>query len=381
MHFIFWLCAFLLFYVYFGYLLLLKIAIRVKNAKPFEIPFADDSTLPSVTVLLTVHNEEASIRTRLDNLLAQDYPKNKFKILVASDGSTDGTEAIVEEYSKLHAVQLVVSQRLGKSGAQNEAFNHITSDVTLLTDAQTRFESHYTREMARAFCNQSVGCVTAHLLFESEPGILAGGQGYYWSYELKLRQSESDLGWLAVASGQAMAVRTSLFVKLPNNVGDDCIMPLDVALQGYRVVHQPSAIAYDVMESETGREFRTRIRMTARNWTGTWMRPALLNPATHPTYALALWSHKLLRWLGSCLIVIMLILALILAFSLYLPAFLFIAFYVLAALGYAEEQKLIDAHIPLSGLACGFMVANTGFLLGLIKALRGKKITFYKAGH
>ena len=53
---------------------------------------------------------------------------------------------------------------------------------------------------------------------------------------------------------------------------------------------------FDTMPHSVNGELRARIRMTARNWSGTWARPALLNPLRFPFTALGLISHKLLRW-------------------------------------------------------------------------------------
>ena len=102
-----------------------------------------------------------------------------------------------------------------------------------------------------------------------------------------------------------MAVRRQLLRPLPAHVGDDCIIPLDVVAAGALVRHAATAIAHDVNETRIHRELRARARMTARNWTGTWMHPRLLSPLHHPGFAFALWSHKLLRWLSPVLLAMM----------------------------------------------------------------------------
>ena len=117
-------------------------------------------------------------------------------------------------------------------------------------------------------------------------------QGFYWNYEMKVRHLESQLGWLAVVAGASFAVRRELLQTMDPSIGEDCIVPLDVVQQGYLVVHEPLAKAFDEFEEGSGITLRRRIRQTLRNWQGTWSRPALLNPLLHPWYALALWSHS-----------------------------------------------------------------------------------------
>ncbi len=374
-----------LLYVYAGYgwLLALLAARRPAPVEP-ELP-NNRLAWPHMTVLLTVFNEEAKIARRLDNLLAQDYPVERLTIVVASDGSTDGTEAIVEDYAGRHPhIRLVRSGgRKGKSQTQNIAMRDIEEGIVALTDADTEFEADYLRRLAAAFQDPQVGCVTAQLRFRPLGSDISANQGYYWRYELRLRTLESRLGILAVASGQAMAVRRECFRELPPDVGDDCIIPLDVVLAGRRVVHATRARAVDVMEGESEREFHSRVRMTLRNWVGTWRRPALLNPLAHPGHAFALWSHKLLRWLGGPVFWAGTASGLWLACVTHpapltlLPA---VALPALTVQGWRQETGRSRRRVPGAGTLFSFVLANAGFTAGLWRAWRGQRVVTYRSG-
>jgi cellulose synthase/poly-beta-1,6-N-acetylglucosamine synthase-like glycosyltransferase len=368
-----------LFYIYCGYGWLLAVLKRMGLAEPLAAP---DTAPPSVTVLVTVHNEEREIAARLADLLAQDYPDDKLEILVATDGTTDRTHAIVEGIvQSAPAVRLLPSQeRLGKSAAQNRAVPQARGEIVVLTDAATRFEPSFVAEIVRPFADPRVGCTTGLLKLVDKPGAVARGQGYYWRYEMKLRGLESDLGLLAVTSGQAMAFRRKLFQPIPPHVGDDCIIPLDIVLAGHRVVHRPQAVAYDTFEHDLGRETRSRIRMTMRNLAGTWLRPALLDPLRAPGYALALWSHKLLRWLGSVFLLTFLISAAALAFS---PRFRVVSLAVggvclLAPVGWYSHRH--DRDWGLAETVFSFFLANAAFLIGTARAMLGGRIVAYRSG-
>ena len=365
--------AALLYYVYHGYGLVLRLLALGRADRP--IPAIPDSALPTVTLLLTVHNEERNIARRLANILAQDFPRDRLDVLVASDGSTDRTDAQVEAYGA--PVRLIRADRLGKSGAQNLAVPEARGEVVVLTDADAEFAPDFLRRVAEAFTDPAVGCVTTELHMAQLSGAVAQGQGYYWSYELKIRALESRLGILAVASGQAMAFRRSAFVPLPRDVGDDCMIPLDAALQGFRVVHLTSARAWDSMAGEASGEFRARVRMTLRNWIGTWRRGGLLNPLKHPGYAWALWSHKLLRWLGPLFLIAMTISAVVLAVEgTWVPAALMALFYGAGLVGWWADRG--GRSLPGVGTVYSFLLANLGFLVGLTKALAGQSIVQYR---
>jgi cellulose synthase/poly-beta-1,6-N-acetylglucosamine synthase-like glycosyltransferase len=363
-----------LYYIYHGYLIVLHLLIWVAGKRPLKVI---QGPLPSVTILLTVHNEEKRIANNLQNLVALDYDPGRLEIIVASDGSTDRTNEIVRQCVGSLPVKLLVFDRLGKSEAQNRAIAQAQGEIVVFTDAECILETNYLRELVRPFLLKEVGCVTAHLRIASGTGAVARNQGYYWSYELKLRELESQLGILAVASGQAMAVRRSAFVSMPPDVGEDCIIPLDVVLQRLRVVHASTALATDTMEDDPLSEYRARVRMTLRNWTGTWRRAALLNPIRYPGYAFALWSHKILRWLSPFfLIVIGLIsMAFIRDPLLWLLPMLTLLFFTLAALGWVGQA--LGFTLPLTGTIYSFCLANVGFLVGLTKALVGSSVVSY----
>ncbi|HEU5018868.1 MAG TPA: glycosyltransferase [Pseudolabrys sp.] len=369
--------AALLVYAYWGYRFLLR-CLRGKMQRPTG--GEDANMAPRITVLLTVHNEERNIKERLQNLVAQDYPSDRVEIVVCSDGSADGTESLVEEFVSAHEIRVVRTSRVGKSQAQNAAMPQTRGDIVVLTDAETRFDKGFLKAVAACFADREVGCVTAHVRFIERSGAIAQNQGRYWAYELSLRELESDAGILAVASGQAMAFRRELFRPLPVFAGDDCIIPLDVVSQGKRVVHCREALAYDSMENEGGKEFRTRVRMTMRNWTGTWRYPALLNPFKHAGYAFALWSHKLLRWLGWVGLLLMAAgtIGLIATRTMPVASFGFLLVVAAACIGWWAEERRIK--LPVANTIYSFFLANTAFMVGVLRALAGRRIVIYRSG-
>lgn len=369
----------LLVYVYQGYLWLLRLLFVKQRAEPQGYT---KLALPSVTLLLTVYNEEKHIEAKLLNMLALDYPSKKLQILVASDGSTDQTEALVTAFDEPRICLFRPAKPIGKTDTQNKAIASAEGEILVFTDAETLFEPGFLKHLVIPYCDPQVGGVGGHLLFRhvSDCGI-SQNQGFYWAYELKLRLLESRLGLLAVASGACMSIRRKLFQPMISAYGEDCIVPLSIVDQGYRYVQNPEAVATDRMASTEQGEFRTRVRMTLRNWQGTWSYPRLLNPLRHPGYAFALWSHKLLRWSSPFLLLALTFSAVVLAFHWPLFALVcygLLSFYAMALLGWWAERA--GFHLPLAHTAYSFVLANLGFLVGVCRALGGHRVTRYK-GH
>ena len=88
---------FALTYVYGGYLSLLK-ALRFFKANNVVESSVDPKDLTRVTVLVTAYNEEAVIEQRIKNILGQSFSPEKLDVLIASDNSTDSTDAIVSSF-------------------------------------------------------------------------------------------------------------------------------------------------------------------------------------------------------------------------------------------------------------------------------------------
>ncbi len=334
---------------------------------------------PFVSVIIPVHNEQTRIAAKLENCLALEYPADRMETIVSSDGSTDGTEQIVRGFQiRDPRIRWIESERReGKSGVQNLAAAAAHGDLLFFTDANASMGPGVLRTMTDGLADDRVGLVTGTVHLGDPEDAVAKGQGFYWRYELFLRLAESDLGILATASGQALAVRRELYRPLPTCYGDDCILPLDVRLQGRRVVQERSAIVFDSMPHRVQGELRARIRMTARNWSGTWARPALLNPLRFPFTSLGLISHKLLRWLTPFFLGMAFLSNAFMALRGrgVILWWMQVGFYLSAFVGWELTRKQRPAGV--FGYSFSFCLANVGFFLGMVKAFRNQKIIVY----
>jgi cellulose synthase/poly-beta-1,6-N-acetylglucosamine synthase-like glycosyltransferase len=369
-----------LYYIYDGYLRLLQILNLAFKSTGKPKPIVNKE-LPSVTVLLTVFNEAGAIVERLHNILGSDYPPQLLDVLVASDGSTDETDDLVRQLDEKQVRLFRPSIREGKTSTQNQAIPLARGEIIVFTDAGTRFDKNFIKKVVSPFQDPAVGAVDGHLLLISDPESgVSQNQGRYWGFELRLRALESQLGILAVASGACLAVRRELLKPMCIAYGEDCMVPLDVASQGYRVVHATDALATDLLDTDPDREFRTRVRMTLRNWQGTWSRRGLLNPVHYPGYALALWSHKMLRWMSPLFLILMLVSATVLALEGNSVFQAWVSLLVILCIGGLIGRQGENRRLSLPGTSAvySFLLANAGFFVGLWKCLFGHKVTIYR---
>jgi cellulose synthase/poly-beta-1,6-N-acetylglucosamine synthase-like glycosyltransferase len=328
-----------------------------------------------VTALVAAWDAGKEISQRVRNLAEQTYPAELLRIYIASDGSTDDT---VSEAWKAAPGRVTAKQfpRGGKSATQTEAMVEISGEIIVISDADTDFAPDCVEQLLAPFADPKVGCVTGTMVSRDASRPLSKDQGLYWRFENWLRLCESDAGILITCAGACMAFRRELFIPLAPTQGDDCMIPLDIALQGYRIVHAPLAVAYDTFPSTLGGELLARMRMTTRNLSGFFARPVLLNPFRYPGYALSLWLHKVFRWMTPFFALALCLSSMAAPRPHLLVLLPQLAFLLLALVGGLFAMRGRKAP-RIAAAAFSFMAVNAGFALGVLRWLGGRKITTY----
>ncbi len=363
-----------LFYTWLGYGLLLALLCRFRKIRIEKRPFT-----PRVSIIIAARNEQRHIRERLENLLGLDYPPENLGILVASDGSTDRTAEIVRGFPDGRVRLFDFPRSRGRAAVHNDAAAVAQGEILIFTDAATRFERAFLLRLLSNFADPRVGCVSGVLIFSNQDASVVPRQrGLYWRYEYWLRKLESDCRVLACASGPCVAVRGELFRSLANASYDvDFITPLDVIEAGSLVLQEREAIAFDQMFSTPRQELRAQIRMVSRNLSGYLDRRCLLGSPGRARYAWSLISHKVLRWMTPFFLVILFASNTAVAIRGEALALWFgqLAFYAAATVGWLRVRK--DRPAWVLAYPFSFCLANLGFFLGMVKALRNQRIVAY----
>ena len=261
-------------------------------------PVRRSDTTPSVALVVSAHDEEDVIERRLENLLELDYPTDRLEIVVASDGSTDRTDEIVEEVAARHSrVRLLRCPREGKVAAQHRAVRDTESDVLAFTDANTSWRPDALRLLVRNLADPDVGYVCGQLRLESPQG--ENLEGLYWRYEVWVREQESRASSITAGNGAIYAVPRDAYVEDDPRFGHDFGFPYLMEQRGRRAVYEPAAVAVERAASDTEDEYGRKVRTIARVWghilTGRVFRPV------RPLYALELVSHRVLRYSSGLL--------------------------------------------------------------------------------
>jgi cellulose synthase/poly-beta-1,6-N-acetylglucosamine synthase-like glycosyltransferase len=299
--FLFWFSLIFIVYTYAGYPVLLFVWSRLF---PRPVRKAYLKPEPMVSVVIAARNEEKNIRPRIENLVQQEYPANKLEIIVVSDGSDDGTvpivRSLIEELQRnpgLPSLKLIeVDDNKGKPYALNLGVGAAKGDYIVFADARQTYDGSAVSALVSNFSDSTVGSVSGELfLIDGARDGATVEMGVYWTYEKWIRKAESRIGSVVGATGAIYAIRRNLYQPLPEEtLLDDVLTPLNIIMQGHRVVYEGRAKAYDHVSGNVQQEWRRKVRTLAGNWQLLKLCPLLSSVRGNPIW----WrfmSHKILR--------------------------------------------------------------------------------------
>ncbi len=312
---VFWVAVFGSLYSYFMYpLVLMALPARRALPAPAAGPVATDTQAvsPSVSLIITAHNEAGRIRQKLENTLELTYPN--LEIIVASDCSADETDDIVREYQSKGILLSRTDERLGKENAQKDAIAMATGDIIVFSDVATSIPADALVALVRYFENPAVGAISSEDVFVSRDGGVVG-EGAYVKYEMWLRKLESLRGGLVGLSGSFFAVRHVLCRRWDIHAPSDFNTALNCALDGYVAVSAPDVLGHYQDVADPGKEYQRKLRTVIRGWTALARHPEVLNPLRFGLFAWQVFSHKLMRWAVPWFLVVLFVVSVMLAGS------------------------------------------------------------------
>jgi cellulose synthase/poly-beta-1,6-N-acetylglucosamine synthase-like glycosyltransferase len=353
-------------FAYVGYPLLLFALARLSPR-----PVAKGDATPPLSIIIAVHNGEDRLAAKLEQTLALDYPGPR-QLIVASDGSTDETNAIAKRFAEKGVELSALAEQTGKEAAQAEAIRHATGEILVFTDLGAKLESDALRAIVRPFADASVGSVSSEDVVETE-----GGEGAYVRFEMALRRFESEAATLIGLSGSFFAVRRELAEPWPTNLASDFRSALESARRGLRAVSEPGARARFTAVSDPAREWTRKVRTVRRGLAVLTAYRGLL----HPRYgraALAVWGHKVARFTAPWALVLLLLASTVAAPASPLAAGLLLAQLLGYGMGSAALLQPALQRFLLPRLAAFFMLVNGSILVAWRYHLAGEPAVLWQ---
>jgi cellulose synthase/poly-beta-1,6-N-acetylglucosamine synthase-like glycosyltransferase len=378
MRWVFWASAMVIAYAYVGYPLWLWL-----RSWWSPRPVMRGTATPTVSAVMVVRNEEAGVAAKLRNLLALDYPPERLEVVVVSDGSSDGTGALLTVLAGNEARirTLLKTESRGKAAGLNDAIGMAQGEVMLFTDVRQQIEPPALRLLIENFADPEVGAASGELMLgDPASGETGKGMGLYWRMEKKIRELESASGSVAGATGAIYCARRALLDPLPEGtILDDVLLPMQVVRRGSRVIFDPRARAWDSPDLGQSREFSRKVRTLSGNYQLLQLAPWLLGGSNAIRFEFI--SHKLSR------LVVPLALLALLASSFFLSApfyrvalFAQLAFYALSliAIGGAIGGMKFGPLGRIADPARTFVVLNSAAMVAFVNFVTGRKVVWVR---
>ena len=369
-----WLIAllliFLIIYPYVIYPAILYVLPKNSVAMLKKLP-----EITNISLFIAAYNEEKVIKEKLNNSLALETANVNLEIIVASDGSTDATIAIVKEFeNKYSNIKLLdFKERQGKVNVINRGLQFCKGEIILLSEANAMYNRECLQKILPHFQNEKCGCVAGEKRVKAMETDISKNEGLYWKLESKIKQLEAKVKTVIGADGACYAIRKKLFCKLPKDTAvDDFLLSMKIVEQGYNIEYEPEAYSYEESGSSLKQELNRKIRIAAGNFYNLCY---LKRFFAADIVSFMFISHKLLRWISPALfLALSLVLTVLTLESLtaIILLFLLVITYIGALINYNYN---INIFLPdkLSRLITYFYLTVYAQLIGFIKYLSGKQ--------
>ena len=380
---VFWISLFLIFYTFFGYGILLYLLIRIKrlfsSVRRTQYSFHE---MPTCTLIVAAYNEKGLIEEKIANTLGLKFPEGKLEIIFVTDGSTDGTPDLVARYPQIKLLHS--DERKGKISAVHRAVAQVTSEIIIFTDANTFLNEDALTLICRHYADPKVGAVAGEKRVTIDATADAtAGEGFYWKYESKLKEWDSELYSVVGAAGELFSVRNSLYVPVPSNsILDDFMISMRIAEKGYVIIYEPEAYAQEGTSANIKEELKRKVRIAAGGIQSVIWLKSLLNPFRFPIISFQYISHRVLRWTITPILMILLFIINVFIVLNEAPFFYTLVligqvlFYLSAYLGKVMEERKL--RVKLLFIPYYFCVMNYAVLAGIVRFFKGKQSVMWE---
>lgn len=297
--FIFWINVFVIFWAMIGYQISLRLLSKLLKDKENR---KDTLYKPFVSVMIVAHNEEKVIKKKLENVIKNNYPKEKIEYIISLDYCTDRTEEIVNDFIQQHQETKIIiyttNEHKGKTNAQNEAQKIAKGEILVMTDANSLFKENAISELVSSFSDDNIAYVTGRLSYiNNKENDTASSESTYWENDLSQRLIESKIKTITAGNGAIYACRNNMYYDFPPIACHDSSMPYYYARKKLRAIYNPEAIAYEKAGEIMEDEFKRKVRMN-RDIIKTLIRGVrCLNVFQYGWFSYFYFGHRMCRYL------------------------------------------------------------------------------------
>lgn len=220
---------------------------------------------PAVTIIVPCYNEEKTIYQSVRSLLNLNYPKDKVKLFLIDDGSTDGTWNTIQKFSKYSNVKVFRKENGGKYTALNLGLEHSETDFVGCLDADSTVDSEALVRIMSYFEKDAEAMAIAPSVVVNNPrGIVQNAQRVEYNMGIYFKKMLGFMGAINVTPGPFTIFRKKVF----NDLGpyrhahntEDMEIAYRMQTNHYKIDHCNDAYVYTNTPVAVTKLYKQRLR-------------------------------------------------------------------------------------------------------------------------
>ena len=223
-----------------------------------------DSAYQSVTIIVPCWNEETTVAGTVHSILDLDYPKDKLKIVLVDDGSTDGTWGKLQEFANYPNIEIIHKENGGKHTAMNLAISQATTDFVGCLDADSFVTPSALRKMMPYFDNPDTMAVCPSIMVSDAKNILQKAQRTEYQLSAYIKKMLGLMGGIHVTPGPFSIYRLDVFksVGLYHEAHKTEDMEIAYRMQeaGFKIEQCHDAVVYTKAIATPYKLYKQRLR-------------------------------------------------------------------------------------------------------------------------
>ncbi len=173
------------------------------------------SRYPAVTIVVPCWNEERTVYKTIRSILNLNYPKDKIKVFLIDDGSTDGTWNVLKKFDKHNNITIFKKENGGKHTALNLGLEKAGTDFLACLDADSFVDSEaLVRIMSYFEKDPSIMAVTPSLVVNNPSTLVQNAQNVEYHISVFAKRMLAFLGAIHVTPGPFTVFKTEVFKKI-----------------------------------------------------------------------------------------------------------------------------------------------------------------------
>ena len=237
---------------------------RLEIKKEERLTAIGPKKYPSVTIIVPCWNEENTVTKTIHSLLSLDYPKNKLKIMIIDDGSTDKTWEKIQKFRNNPQIEMYSKENGGKYTALNYGISKLGSDLVGCLDADSYVHKDALRNIVVYFQDKKIMAVAPSIKLWQPKKPLELLQKVEYGFGIFIRKMQHYMHAVYITPGPFSIFRTEVFKKLGGYKHAHNTEDIEIALRmqknNYKIAHAHNAFVYTVAPNTLRKLLKQRVR-------------------------------------------------------------------------------------------------------------------------